>query len=278
VDAEGCGIAVDAKAKAENVADSGWLKGLARVGLIAYGLVYLLMGWLALQLAWGGRSKSPDPSGAFGTLAEQPLGRILLAVIAVVLVALGVWQAGEAAWGHRNLDGIGRLRERFVSGFWACVYSGFGVRSAWVAFVPTASGSGSQRAAKVGVLSWPGGQTLVVMTGLVVLCIGLAAGFKGITQSFSEEIDTSRLSSTGRKAVLNLGQVGYLTKGVALGLAGGLLSYAAWTFDWKKASGLDAALQTVLHQPFGRWLLSAMALGFVAFGLFAMLQFRYRRM
>jgi hypothetical protein len=270
-------MGADIKAKAEQVADSTVLKALARMGLVGYGVVYLLIGWLALQLAWGGRGKSPDPSGAFRTLADQPLGNALLTLIAVVLVALGVWKASEALWGHRNHDGAERLRERVRSGFWTGVYTGLAVRAVWVALGPGESSSDS-RAATVGVLAWPGGQAMVIVGGLSVISVGLGAAVRGVRKSFSEEIDTARLRSAAQKGVLVLGQVGYLTKGVSLGLVGGLLIYAAWTFDWRKASGLDAALQTILEQPFGRWLLSVMAFGFLAFGLFAVVQFRYRRM
>jgi hypothetical protein len=101
---------------------------------------------------------------------------------------------------------------------------------------------------------------------------------KGVKKSFGEEIDTSSMSPVVRKGVARLGQVGYIAKGAALGVVGSLLSYAALTFERQNAQGLDGALQAILAQPFGRFLLTAVALGFVAFGLFAMLQSRYRRM
>lgn len=271
-------MAASARAKAGQVGDSAGLEALARVGLVAYGVVYLLIGWLALQLAWGGRGKSPDPSGALRTLAEQPVGNALLWLVAVGLAALGLWKASDMVWGHRTREGAERLRRRVISGFWAVIYTGLGVRSALVAAGVGAASSGSEQQATVGVLAWPGGQTIVVATGLVIIGVGLAAAITGVRKSFREAMDTSSLSPAAQMVVLHLGQVGYVTKGMALGLVGGLLSYAAWTFDWKKASGLDGALQAILAQPFGRWLLSAMAFGFVAFGVFAVLQFRYRRL
>jgi hypothetical protein len=99
-----------------------------------------------------------------------------------------------------------------------------------------------------------------------------------VKQSFREEIDISSMSPAARKGVARLGQVGYVAKGLALVVVGSLLSYATLTFDRQKAQGLDGALQTILAQPFGRFLLTVVALGLVAFGLFAMLQSRYRRM
>lgn len=272
-------MATDAKEKAEEVADSPWLKGLARIGLVAYGLVHLLIAGLALQLAWSrGPSKSADPSGAFRTLADQPLGNLLLWLVAVGLGALGLWRASEALWGHRNLDGAKRLGKRVVSAVVASIYTGLGVRSAAVALGLGATKSHAPQRATVGVLSWPGGQTIVVTAGLIIIAVGVGAATKGVRKAFSDDIDLSSLSSGVQEAVLHLGQVGYITKGMAYGMVGGLLSYAAWTFDWHKASGLDGALQTILVQPFGRWMLSAMAFGLVAFGVFAILQFRYRRM
>ena len=117
-----------------------------------------------------------------------------------------------------------------------------------------------------------------MVAGLIIVGVGVAGVVKGVQRSFSEEIDTSSMSPGARKGVARLGQVGYIAKGVALGVVGGLLSYAALTFDRQEAPGLDGALQTILAQPFGRFLLTAVALGFLAFGLFAMLQSRYRRM
>ena len=128
------------------------------------------------------------------------------------------------------------------------------------------------------MLAWPGGRVLVVAAGLVIIGVGIAGIIKGIKKSFTEEIDTSSMSPAARTGVLRLGQVGYIAKGVALGVVGGLLTYATLTFDRQTAQGLDGALQTILAQPFGRFLLTAVALGFAAFGLFAILQSRYRRM
>jgi len=106
----------------------------------------------------------------------------------------------------------------------------------------------------------------------------VAGVVKGVKKSFAEEIDTSSMSLTARSAVARLGQVGYIARGLALGVVGGLLGYAAVTFDAQQAKGLDGAMRTILDQPFGQFLLTAVALGFVAFGLFAFLQARYRRM
>ena len=263
----------------EQAGASASLEVLARGGLIAYGVVHLLIGWLALQIAWGASaSKSADNSGALRTLADQPLGNFLLWLVAVGLVALALWQASEAIWGYRNRERAKRVRKQVTSGAKAVIYAALGVSAASVALGSGSSSSQSQQQTTSGVLAWPAGQVIVVVTGLIIIGVGVAGVVKGVTKSFAEEVDTSSMSPVAREGVARLGQVGYIAKGVALGVVGGLLSYATLTFDRQQAQGLDGALQTTLAQPFGRFLLTAVALGFVAFGLFAMLQSRYRRM
>jgi hypothetical protein len=265
--------------KAERAGDSPLLEGLARVGLVAYGVVHVLIGWLALQIAWGGTSGgSADSSGALTTVADQPFGKVLLWLVAIGMVALALWQASEAIWGFRNRVGGKRLRKQVSSGAKAVVYAALGVSAALVAVGAGSSSSLSQQEATWGVLAWPGGQVIVVVTGLVIIGVGVAGVVKGVKKSFHEEIDTSSMSPTGRAAVAVLGQVGYIARGLALSVVGGLLGYAALTFDAQQAKGLDGAMRTILEQPFGQFLLTAVAMGFVAFGLFAFLQARYRRM
>jgi hypothetical protein len=276
---EGRRMPANSSGVAEQAGDSASLELVARAGLIAYGVVHLLIGWLAVQIAWSASdSKSADTSGALKTLADQPFGKVLLWLVAVGLVGLALWQASEAIWGYRNREGAKRVRKQVTSGARAVIYAALGVSAASVALGSRASSSQSQEQATSGVLAWPAGRVIVVVAGLIIIGVGVAHVVKGVKKSFAEEIDTSSMSPVASEGVARLGQVGYVAKGVALGLVGGLLSYATVTFDRQKAQGLDGALQTILAQPFGRFLLTAAALGFVAFGLFALLQSRYRRM
>jgi hypothetical protein len=128
------------------------------------------------------------------------------------------------------------------------------------------------------VLAWPGGQEIVVAAGLIVLGVGVGMIVKGIRVSISDEIDLSAMSDSMRRIAERLGQVGYISKGVAFVVVGGLLGYAAITFDRQQAQGLDGAMQIIVVQPFGKVLLTAVALGFAAFGLYAVLQSKFRRM
>jgi hypothetical protein len=126
-------------------------------GLSLYGVVHLLVGWLAVQIAWSASgSKSADTSGALQTLADQPFGKILLWLVAVGLVALALWQASEALWGYRNREGFKRVRKQVTSGAMAAIYAALGVSAASVALGSGSSSSQSQEQATSGVLAWPG--------------------------------------------------------------------------------------------------------------------------
>lgn len=267
------------RSRAEQVGDSAALAALARVGLVAYGLVHLLICWLALQLAWGAAAgKNADPSGALRTLAAQPWGEVLLWLVAGGLVALALWQGGEAIWGHRHREGVDRLRVQVTGGGKAVVYALLGFNAAAVALGSRSSSSRSQQEATAGVLAWPGGQMFVTAAGLVVIGVGVYLVVKGVRTAFLDDVDTSSLSPGARHLLARVGQIGHVAKGASLGLVGGILSWAALTFDPEMARGLDGALHTLLRQPFGSYLLTAIAAGFLAFGAFTILQSRYRRM
>ena len=265
--------------KAEELGDSAPVEALARLGLVAYGVVHLLIGWTALAIAWGGSpGRAADGSGALKTLAAQPFGRGLLALVAAGLVALALWQACEAAWGYRDREGVKRVRKQIGGLGKAAFYLVLGVSAASVALGGGTSSSKTQQERTSGVLSWPGGRTIVIVAAVAILAMGVAHLRRGWVKSFRKELDCLAMPPRALEGATRLGQVGYIAKGIALGVVGGLVGYAAWTFDPEKSRGLDGALRTIFEQPGGSILLTAVAVGLMAFGLFAVVQSRYRRM
>jgi hypothetical protein len=260
--------------------DSEALEHLARVGLIAYGMVHVLVAWLALQLAWGGGGQSADQSGALATLAATPVGKPLLWVLAVGLVALALWQAAEVLRWRSGWSASGDQRSRALkkSGK-ALVKAVVYLALAWTAFRFATGGgqssSGQQQQTTAGVLGWPGGRWLVAAAGLVLVGVGVHHVVKGLKKSFLKEIDLASAPPAAERTVTRLGQAGYPAKGVALALVGALLVYAALTFDPARAAGLDGALRTILDAPFGQVLLTLVALGIAAFGAFCFVRARY---
>lgn len=266
---------VAARNVAKEIGDSTALELLARAGLTAYGAIHILVGWLALLMAWGAAAESSDLSGALRTVAKQPLGKVVLWSVSAGLLALALWQVSESLWGYRKREGA--RRKQVASWTRAVVYAVLGVSAAKVALGSGSSSSEQQQEATSGVLSLPAGRMIVLGAGVLIMSVGVTHVVKGVKRSFLKEIATSSMSTFARKGVTGLGQIGYIAKGVAIAGVGGLLTYATVAFDPQR-QGLDGALQTLLAQPSGRFLLTVLALGFVAFGLFAMLQARYRKM
>jgi hypothetical protein len=274
------GAAGSAMRGARQAGESDGLEHLARVGLIAFGVVHLLVAWLALQLAWGGGGESADQSGAMRTLAESPLGTPLLWVIAVGLIALAVWQAAEVLRWRSGWSASGKARTKALrkSGnalVKAAVYITLAVLAIGFATGSGKSSSQQQQETTAGVFGWPGGQFLVGAAGLVLIGVGGWHIRKGINKHFLKQIDTSDASPSAVRLVTRLGQVGFPGKGIALALVGGLLVYAAITFDPSKAQGLDGALHTILEAPFGQILLTLVAIGIAVFGAFCLVRARY---
>jgi hypothetical protein len=271
---------MSAQDTARDAANSDALEHLARVGLIAYGVVHLLVAWIALQLAWSGSEQSADQSGAMSTLAQQPLGRPLLWVLAVGLIALAAWQAAEVVRWRSGWSASGKTRTKALkkSGgalVKAVVYIALAVLAFRFATGNGQSSSQSQQQTTAGVFGWPGGQFLVGAAGLILVGVGIWHIRKGVTKSFLKQIDTSDASPGATRLVTRLGQIGFPAKGVALAAVGGLLVYAAVTFDPSKAQGLDGAMRTILQLPFGRILLTLVAIGIAAFGAFCFVRARY---
>jgi hypothetical protein len=260
--------------------NSDALENLARVGLIAYGVVHLLVAWLALQLAWGNGGGSADQSGAMATLAAKPFGKPLLWVLAIGLLALAVWQLAELLRHVPGLRGSGKTKKKAATGAVksvskAVVYVVLAVTAIRFATGSGKSSSGQQQQTVAGVFGWPAGRFLVGVAALVLIGIGIYHVRKGVTKHFLKEIDTAQASASQRRLIERLGQVGYPAKGIALALVGGLLGWAAITFDPAKASGLDGAMRTLLDAPFGKVLLALVALGIAAFGVFAFFRARF---
>lgn len=259
---------------AESAASSPALTGLARVGLVAYGIVHVLLAWIAVQMAWGTPAESGDESGALATLADDPLGRGLLWVIVVGLFALVGWQLSEAIWGYQGESGTKQLRHRVGAAVKGVVFGALAISAIGAATGGGSSDAAQQQEGTSGILALPFGQFLVIVIGLVVIAVGVGHIVKGFNKEFMKHIDKG-MSSTMRSAVEKVGVVGYIADGVALALVGAILGYAAITFDPAKSTGLDGALRLIVTAPFGRILLTLVAVGFLAYGLFAFARARY---
>ncbi len=241
------------------------------VGLASYGLVHLMLAWLAAQVAFGGGGDASQ-QGAMKQLAEQPFGVVLLWAMAVGLLTLTAWQIMEAVVGRAGQKSAQKVRRRLVSVGRAVVYLGLAVTAASVAMGSGSSSGQSEETLSARLLAVPFGRILVAIVGLAVVSVGIAQIVKGVKRKFTDDLDGGVSTS-----VLRLGTVGYCAKGVALAIIGLLFGWAALSYDPEKAGGMDAALSTLRDQPFGTVLLVIMSLGIACFGVFCFVWARKAR-
>lgn len=259
------------KAAARGVRQSKTLELLARGGYVVSGILHLVVGVLAVQVALGAASsQDADQTGALEAIAQTPGGTVLLWFAVVAFAALGLWQVTVAVTG--GLETSDRLKAAGK----AIVYVALGVLAVQVVS-GASSGSGQEESLTATIMQKPGGTLLVGAVGVGIVVAGVYHVVKGWRKKFLEDLRGGTGGHVGR-AVVHLGRVGYIAKGVALGVLGGLFVAAAVQHDPQQAGGLDAAFATVAEQPFGVALLVAVGLGFAAYGLYSFARARYARM
>ncbi len=248
---------------------SDWLDHVARAGLVTFGLVHVVVGWLAVQLALGDREGSTSTSGAIHELAQQPFGGVLVWLVAVGMYLLALWQADEALLGHRDSDGVDLVRHRLTSLGRSVVYAVIATSALKVAIGEGSGGSEKATDSTTAkLMDLPAGQVLVGLVGVAILVVGGALIYVGVSDRFLKSIDVKGQRGVTGSAYAWLGRVGHVAKGAALGVVGALFGYAAVTHEAHKSGGLDQALTEVLDQPFGPALLAAMGIGFICFGVY----------
>jgi hypothetical protein len=245
---------------------------LARAGFVFIGLVHILIGAIALQLDRG-QGGEADQSGAIGSLASKPGGGILLWVGAVACAALALWMLSEAFFGARSeSDSKKKLKEAATAVGKAVVF-GF-LAFTFAVFAAGGSKNSSQSASDftAKLMGAPAGVVLLVVVGLAIVAAGVFYAYRGVSRKFMEDLQDP---GKARTAVEWIGTIGYVAKGVVLALAGILIVVAAATADPSKSTGLDGGLKTLGSQPYGVFLLAAVAAGLVAYGVYSMARARY---
>ena len=267
-----------AAAAGRQAADSGWLSRAARVGLASRGLVYVLIGALAIEVARGGAART-DQQGALRKIAEQPFGRTMLWLVGAGFLAYGLWRLGEGIWGRREeSDERKRTVKRVESVASGVIYLVLCVTAARIAIGSSGGGGNDQQSLTARLLEAPGGKTMLVLIGLVLIGVAGALAWRGLQTDFEQQLKCGEMSSRTYAVVHRLGQVGYLARGLVVGLVGVLVVKAALEQEPDQAAGLDVALESLAAAPFGRGLLVVAAVGLICFGLYSLAEVRYRRL
>jgi hypothetical protein len=264
-----------AKAEARRAARGPAAEVLARAGLTARGIIYLLIGRVAILVAVGPSGKEADQAGALKLLAGQPFGLVALWLLGLGFAAYALWRLSEAAFGVTG-EGYG-AGPRLKSAARAVIYAGFAV----LTFDIIAGTGGSQARREqdwsAKAMHQPGGRWLVAIIGLAVVIAGIVLIIEGVRAKFMRLLETSRMSMKTRAVVKRLGMVGTTARGAIFALAGALVVEAAINYQPSKARGLDKALLTLRSQPFGEALLAIAGLGLIIFGIYALCEARWHK-
>jgi hypothetical protein len=263
------------KAGGERIVRSDGFEWLSRAGFVARGIVYVIIGILAIKLATGSGGTNASQQGALRAVAHQPFGKVLLILIAVGLGGYAAWRLARAALGHGpegSDSGIDRVAA-FASGV---VYTALCAIAVEI-LLGSGGGSGGAKKETAGVFGWPAGTWLVGIVGVVLIGVGLYQGYRGISKDFLEDSKTEQMGSLTRRWIKWIGTFGYLARMVVFCLVGVFLIKAAVDYNPDKAVGLDGALAKVDHASYGPFLLGLVAAGLIAFGTYSLSDARYRR-
>ncbi|HWC21893.1 MAG TPA: DUF1206 domain-containing protein [Flexivirga sp.] len=255
----------DIKETADQAGDSAPVEWGARLGFVVSGVLHLLIAWIAFKVAWSSSRGSASQSGALATLAHSPGGPLLLWVVFAGFALLAIWQLAQVVR-------TGSLQDRLQAAGQTVVFLALG----WTAFKfaigsPTSS-DGRTKDFTASLIHHPGGRLAVAAIGLAVIVVGGYHVYKGWRKRFLED-----LQEHPGNTLVQVARVGYVGKGVALFLVGILFLVAAVRNAPSKATGLDGGLRTLRDAPAGAWLLSAVAAGIAAYGVFALARTRYAR-
>ena len=263
----------------EYVEHSPWIERGARFGLATKGFSYILVAVIALRVATEGGGQTEDREGALKTLADEPFGWALLAMVALGFASYAMWQLARAIFDRDNEGddpkGIGKRLGQVGK---AILYGTLAVITGSLLFESSGGGGGGQTEDKATAiaLGWPGGRWIVGGVGLAIIGAGVFNAFRALSGSFRDDLREEQMSGAERPWYTALGVFGHLARAVVFGLIGVFIVRAAYQYDPDEAIGLDGALQKLAAETYGAYLLGAVALGLGAYGLFCLVEAKYR--
>jgi hypothetical protein len=267
--------------KRQTKAAHPWIESLGRFGYAAKGVVYLIIGGLAVLAALGQGGQTTDKTGALAQVASYPFGKVAIAVLVVGIFGYALWQAVRALLDteHKGTDAKG-LFGRAAYLVVAFAYGSFAVTALRIA-MGTRDDQGSTQKTQdwtAWLMGQPFGVWLVGIAGLCVIGVGVAQLVRACKPNLTEDLRLTDVGAEHATLITRIGRAGYAARGVAFGTIGGLLIAAALHANPQEAAGLDGALAVLAGQPFGAYVLGAVAVGLAAYGCFALVEARYRRM
>ena len=249
---------------------------LARLGYAARGIIYFVIGLLAVLMAFGYGGKTTDQQGAISMIGTQPAGRILLWLVLIGLVCYSLWGFIRAIFNpfHQGHDAKGfALRIGYLSSAAAyalLVMPTYALISGGAQPAQNGAQQGQLQQNIAKILTMPFGQLLVGSIGIIVILVGLIQVFQGFNPGFERQIYLTKLNTAQLRRVRFLGRFGTIARGIIFTLIGLFVVTAAYTSNSQQAKGFDSTLTAILQQPYGRWLMGAIALGLISLGLYSL--------
>jgi hypothetical protein len=276
------GIKAEVKKAGKKAEFSPLMEALTRIGYGTRGLIYITMGLLAVQVALGKGGALASPLGAIAKIGKQPAGMVLLWVVLLGLVSYSLWGVVRALLDplHKGHDLKG-LIER--GGFLASAF-GYAIlimpTYGYVTGTSLASKGSQTQKMITAIMAMPWGRWAIGIIGLAALASGLYQIYLAFKAGFDRQFETYALTPQQVKLATDVGRFGTAARGVVLAVVGGLIVFAAYRANPRQPIGMDTALATLLHQPYGIWLLGIVAVGLIGFGCYSMLSafwFRLKR-
>jgi hypothetical protein len=254
-----------------------WLLTLARLGYAGKGVLYTLIGLLALQPLLGNGGKATNQKGAIDEIARQPMGEVLLIAVGIGLIGYSIWRLLVAFSNPEHQNVLKRVAY-VVS---AIAYGTLGFLC-FRSMTGQRAGAENSEKTQVGLtaelLSQPYGKYLVLLLAAIIAGVALVQFANGATGKFEKTLKVEEMSESEKGLALTLGRVGFIARGFVFAVIAWFIAKAAITFDPHKSKGFAGALKEIAQAPFGHWLFGAVAVGLIAYGAFMFVMAKYRRM
>ncbi|HEY5557357.1 DUF1206 domain-containing protein [Acetobacterium sp.] len=261
---------------ANNAALNKTFETLARLGYAARGIIYFVIGLLAVLLAVGYGGKTTDQQGAISVIGTQPAGRILLWLVLIGLVCYSLWGLIRVIFNpfHQGHDAKGfAVRIGYLvsaAAYGLLVIPTYALISGGAQPAQSGAQQGQIQQYTAQILVIPFGQLLVGIMGIILILVGLMQFFQGLSSGFDRRIHLTKLNPVQLRRVRFLGRLGTIARGIVFALIGFFIVMAAYTANSQQIKGFDSTLTYIVQQPYGVWLMGAVALGLISLGLYSL--------
>lgn len=267
-----------ARRTGRRAASSAPMRFLARAGFLARGVMYIVIGWIALLVAFRKTGQQADRTGALHELSGTPFGEVALWVLVIGFFGMAIWRLSEAVYGTagaRKPDARARLTSLAKAVIYGVIAWGVLEYAIGIGSPPSSNQQSVDLTATI--MRHPGGRVAVVVIGLALIGGGLYLGYQAWREKFMETLQTGQMRRRTRRVVEWLGRAGGIARGIVFVTAGIFLVVAAVRSQPGQAKGIDSALRALAATPPGPWLLVLVAIGLIMFGLFSCAEARWRR-